>query len=163
MIYFAAMDVVESGAQAGLRHAGSHFTLEVPFGPPFNSIWVDDLTVKVSATPRRGRHARGGSDAGGEIGGAEQFRSLAALDPSGFIPRFPLFEIWLARSCHLVTRRARREEVFCREPNEQHLADRLCSPKRRRHPRGWVTSWSTRTIQGSDGRDDTVHVWERKE
>lgn len=34
--------------QAGLRHAGSHFTLEMPFGPPFGSVWVEDLTVKVT-------------------------------------------------------------------------------------------------------------------
>ncbi|CAM9567407.1 unnamed protein product, partial [Hapterophycus canaliculatus] len=33
--------------EAGLRHSGSHFTLEMPFGPPFSSVWVEDLTVKV--------------------------------------------------------------------------------------------------------------------
>lgn len=33
--------------QAGLRRTGSHFTLEVPFGPPFSAVWVEDLTVKV--------------------------------------------------------------------------------------------------------------------
>ncbi|CAN0000824.1 unnamed protein product [Ectocarpus sp. 6 AP-2014] len=33
--------------EAGLRHSGSHFTLEMPFGPPFPSVWVEDLTVKV--------------------------------------------------------------------------------------------------------------------
>ena len=36
--------------QAGLRHSGSHFTLEMPFGPPFSSVWVEDLTVKVRDT-----------------------------------------------------------------------------------------------------------------
>lgn len=35
-------------SQAGLRHSGSHFTLEMPFGVPFPSVWVEDLTVKVS-------------------------------------------------------------------------------------------------------------------
>lgn len=29
-------------------HRGSHFTLEMPFGPPFKSVWVEDLTVKVT-------------------------------------------------------------------------------------------------------------------
>lgn len=33
--------------EAGLRRTGSHFTLEVPFGPPFSAVWVEDLTVKV--------------------------------------------------------------------------------------------------------------------
>eukprot|EP00903_Cladosiphon_okamuranus_P016026 g14798.t1 len=33
--------------EAGLRHSGSHFTLEMPFGPPFSAVWVEDLTVKV--------------------------------------------------------------------------------------------------------------------
>lgn len=33
--------------EEGLVHSGSHFTLEMPFGPPFPSVWVEDLTVKV--------------------------------------------------------------------------------------------------------------------
>lgn len=40
--------------QAGLRHAGSHFTLEMPFGPPFSSVWVEDLTVKVRSREGKG-------------------------------------------------------------------------------------------------------------
>ena len=39
-----------SPRQEGLVHSGSHFTLEMPFGSPFPSVWVEDLTVKVSAT-----------------------------------------------------------------------------------------------------------------
>lgn len=35
--------------QMALRHAGPHFTLEMPFGVPFKSLWVEDLTVKVIA------------------------------------------------------------------------------------------------------------------
>ncbi|CAN0277993.1 unnamed protein product [Pylaiella littoralis] len=33
--------------EAGLRHLGSRYTLEMPFGVPFDSVWVEDLTVKV--------------------------------------------------------------------------------------------------------------------
>ncbi|CAM9540554.1 unnamed protein product [Ascophyllum nodosum] len=33
--------------EAWLTHKGPHFTLEMPFGPPFSGLWVEDLTIKV--------------------------------------------------------------------------------------------------------------------